>query len=392
MNSDMFATLGAVLIAVPLVLLLYAGIGYPALLWLLTRGRPAITAAGNPESWPRITILLPVYNEARIIRTTLDALLATDYPADRRQILVLSDASSDGTDEIVREYAARGVELVTIPHRVGKTAAENCAATHARGEIIVSTDATTRVLPASIKPLVAVFQDPAVGAASGRDVSAAAASSEANASESGYVGYEMWVRDLETRFGSIVGASGCFMAIRRGLFASDFPAALSRDFASALLARRAGYRAVSVPQALAVVPRTPGLDVERRRKIRTMARGLETLWFMRDLLDPFRHGRFAFMLWSHKVIRWVATALMPLAGVGLGLMALRSPGAGVLFAAVALGTLLGGLAFRWPEKRNPPPRAIATLGYLVGSITAAGAAWMRALRGEQNPTWEPTRR
>ncbi len=379
------------LIAIPVALFLYAYLGYPALLWVLTRRPSWRPPASPPAEWPPISIVLPVYNEERVIRQTIKALLAIDYPADRRQILVLSDASTDGTHDIVRQYAAQGVELIALPDRRGKTAAENESARHATGEVIINTDATTRIQSGSVKPLVSVFQDPSVGVASGRDVSAPAGAVEANVAESGYVGYEMWVRDLETRFGSIVGASGCFMAIRRNLFDQLFPEALSRDFASPLLAHRAGFRAISVPQAAALVPRARSLKVEYRRKTRTMARGIETLWYLRELLSPFRHGRFAWMLWSHKAARWLGFLTAPLALAGLILLAGRSPAALVLLLLTLGGLGVGGAAFLWPADRKIPG-LVASAGYLVGSAAAAIMAWAKALRGERNPIWEPTRR
>src|SRR4029077_5680589 len=107
------------------------------------------------------------------------------------------------------------VELLRTPVRSGKTAAENAALAHLRGEIIVNTDATIRIPPASLKPLIRVFQDPTIGAASGRDLSVGDVRAEVSQGESGYVGYEMWVRSLETRVGSIVGGRGCVFALRR---------------------------------------------------------------------------------------------------------------------------------------------------------------------------------
>src|SRR5690606_39198192 len=118
-------------------------------------------------------------------------------------------------------------------------------------------------------------------------------SAEGNQGESGYVGYEMRVRALETRLGSIVGASGSFFAMRREIHEPDFPEQLSRDFASALMAVERGFRAVSVEEAICLVPRTRSLRTEFRRKARTMARGLETLWYKRHLMNPLKHGAFA---------------------------------------------------------------------------------------------------
>src|SRR5690606_27846349 len=122
---------------------------------------------------------------------------------------------------------------------------------------------------------------------------------------SGYVGYEMWIRDLETRVAGIIGSSGCYYAIRPELHRLPLPEALSRDFSSALHAREHGYRAVSVPQATCAVPRGTSLKKEYRRKVRTITRGMQTLWYKRHLLDPVRYGSFAWMLWSHKICRWM---------------------------------------------------------------------------------------
>jgi cellulose synthase/poly-beta-1,6-N-acetylglucosamine synthase-like glycosyltransferase len=380
-----------VLIGIPVALALYAYAGYPLMLRLLAAGRPGPRPLPDPAEWPFISIALPAYNEERSIGRTLEALLALDYPPDRRQILVISDASTDGTDQVVREFAHRGVELVRLPHRSGKTAAENAAALHLRGEIVVNTDATIRIPPPSLKPLIRAFQDPTIGVASGRDVSVGQADGGTNRGESGYVGYEMWIRRLETRVGSIVGASGCFYAIRRQLVSDLFPEALSRDFAAPLTARQAGYRTVSVDEAVCYVPRTPSLPSEFRRKVRTMARGLETLWYKRALANPLVYGRFSWMLLSHKLCRWLVHLTLPLALVGLAVLAMVQPTALALLVAVLLVGALGSTALRWPEGR-PMPHPVALCGFVVAVNLAALLAWSRALRGERNPIWEPTRR
>ncbi|HET9276321.1 MAG TPA: glycosyltransferase, partial [Gemmatimonadales bacterium] len=200
-------TLGWVLLLVPGAIFLYAYVVYPVLLRLVVALRRSRPGAGDPAEWPLITITIPAYNEEASIGATIESLLALEYPPDRRQILVVSDASSDRTDEIVQGYADRGVELLRMPSRGGKTAAENAAAPLLRGDIIVNTDATIRILPGSLQALIRVFSDPTVGVASGRDVSVGNLALEATRGESGYVGYEMLVRSLETRLGSIVGSS-----------------------------------------------------------------------------------------------------------------------------------------------------------------------------------------
>jgi cellulose synthase/poly-beta-1,6-N-acetylglucosamine synthase-like glycosyltransferase len=283
------------------------------------------------------------------------------------------------------------VRLVRLPKRSGKTAAENESGRHLVGDIVVNVDASIRVPPGALKELVRAFDDPTVGVASGRDISVGDSGRELNADESNYVGYEMWVRRLETEAGTIVGASGCFYAIRRQLFDSIFPDALSRDFASPLIAREMGYRSVSVEGAICYVGRTRSLRAEYRRKVRTMTRGLETLWFKRHLLNPFRYGRFAIFLIGHKLLRWLVFPSFLLALAGTLLMAVASPWGALLGATVAVGLALGWLGYAWPEAR-PAPRLLMLAGFAVSANLAGIEAWVRALRGELNPVWEPTRR
>lgn len=384
-----------VLIWTPAGLAVAAYAIYPASLKLLNLVLPAYEfPQDEPAEWPTISLVVPAYNEADVIRDKLENLLAVDYPEDRRQILVVSDASTDGTDEIVREYTDRGVELIRLSQRGGKTAAENEARKHVTGEIIVNTDATIRILPDAVRRLVRVFRDPSIGVASGRDVSVAPGkeSSGVNPGEKTYVDYEMQVRGLETRLGGIVGASGCFFAIRRELFRTLVPEALSRDFASPMIAQAAGYRSVSVADACCLVPRTHSLRSEYSRKVRTMARGLETLWEYRNLLNPLRHPRFALMLFGHKVLRWLIPLSLPFALLGVLLLipAGAAPGVEVL-GGLAAAVLVAGLSFWWHE-RGDPPASVSTGTYALFSALAGVVAWAKALRGEKKPTWEPTRR
>ncbi len=270
-----------------LALLLYTCAGYPLALWLAGRFRRLPPAAGQAAGdWPLVSITISAYNEEAQIWELIKSLLALDCPRDRLQVLIISDGSTDRTDAIVAEYADQGIELHRMTVRGGKTKAENAASELLRGEIVVNTDASTRILPGSLKPLVAAMRDPTVGCASGRDVSVGAEGADANRGESGYVGYEMTVRDLETRVSGIIGASGCFYAIRARLHSLPLPGTLSRDFASALHAREHGYRAVSVSEALCLVPRGQSLRKEYRRKVRTIARGMRTLWCKRRLMNP----------------------------------------------------------------------------------------------------------
>ena len=384
-------TLAAALVLIPVLAFGYAYAGYPALLWIVARARRRRAPFAEPAEWPRVSITVPAYNEEGQIRGMIESLLAIDYPADRRQILVVSDASTDATDDIVREYAGRGVELLALTRRGGKGAAESAAAPRLTGDIIVNTDASIRIHPAALRALVAAFSDPEVGVASGRDVSMGRLHDDANRGESGYVGYEMEIRRLETAISGIVGASGCFYAIRAHLHRVPLRGALSRDFASAIIAREHGYRAVSVHSAICYVPRAPSLRREYARKVRTITRGVQTLAAKRHLLDPFRFGPFAWMLFSHKVCRWLAPWTAPAGIAGLALLSPAHLWARALLGAGAVVLFLAGLGWALAE-RPRVPRVLAVPAFAVTGNLAVVHACLRALHGNRDAVWEPTRR
>jgi cellulose synthase/poly-beta-1,6-N-acetylglucosamine synthase-like glycosyltransferase len=369
----------------------YTYLGYPALLALLVSVRRKRPAVPRLAYWPRITIVLPAYNEEAVVRGTLDNLLTADYPADRRRILVVSDASTDGTDAAVSEYADRGVELLRLPRRGGKTVAENAAFPLLETDIVVNTDASVRVERGAIKALVGRFVDPRVGVASSHNVSVASVEDHANYAESWYVGYDMWVRGLESELCGIVGAAGCLYAARASTQCHALPEWISRDFAAALLARESGLRAVSVREALCFVPRIGSLRREYRRKVRTITRGIETLYFKRALLNPCRFGIFSWVLASHKACRWLVPHVSVLAMLALACLAPHVVLARWALGVALLAGLCAGIAWLWPDHRRLP-RLIAIPAYVVIGNLAALVASIRACAGDLDPVWEPTRR
>lgn len=380
----------SVLVAAPFVIALYAYVVYPASLWAVSRLVLRRPYPNSMSEWPLVTVTVPVYNSGAVIAATLERLLDVDYPRDRLQIIVLSDASTDATDDIVRSFAPRGVELVRMSARRGKTAMENAAAHIAKGDIIVNVDSSILIPRDSFKPLIASFADPTIGVASGCDVSVAAGFEEKTKAEAGYVNYEMWLRGLETRLGTIVGASGCFYGIRRIVHAVSLPSDLSWDFASALAARKLGLRSVSVPEATCMVPRAPHLETELRRKVRTMARGIRTLFYYRELLNPFAYGRFAGMLLSHKLLRWLPYLFLPIAAAALVAMSFQSVVARYVVAVAATIALAGWSGIRNQRATTLKPFALAAFG--TAALFAGFLAWVDALRHAQTATWEPTRR
>jgi cellulose synthase/poly-beta-1,6-N-acetylglucosamine synthase-like glycosyltransferase len=380
------------LLIVGLAVAFYGYGGYPLLLIVVRRFRrqPPVATA-KPAAWPRISITLPAYNAEKTLRPVLDGLVRLDYPPALRQILVVSDGSTDGTDVLVAEYAHLGVELLRHSPRIGKTELENFAMTALTGEIIVNTDASVALAPDAVWRLVAALADPGVGVSSGRDISVASVGATGSGGEAAYVGYEMWLRDLETDVEAIVGSSGCLYAVRAELHRRQLPGHLARDFSSALWARLNGVRAVSVRDAICFVPRAASMRVEFNRKVRTMTRGLETLFYHGRLLNPIKYGMFSVLLWSHKLIRWLvpwavvacAVAIIPLAAT------VWWARAGVV--ALALGLGLAALGWWWPQQARVP-RACSMAAYFVSGTMAGLLAWVRALRGNGAALWDPTPR
>ncbi len=383
--------IGWFLVAAPIVIGGYAFVVYPALIWLWSRFRAPFVLPPEPARWPDLTILIVAYNEERRLRKTLDHALATDYPADRLSVLVVSDCSSDGTDALVLGYGDPRVRLLRMPERSGKPAGENAAGPHLTGDIVVSIDASILIPHASLKPLVRALLDPSIGLASGRDISVGDETLEANSTESSYVGMEMTLRSWETRVHSIVGASGCFYANRKHLQMVQLPPHLARDFAAASVARAHGYRAVSVDEATCLVPRTPTLKGELRRKSRTMHRGLATLFYLKGMMNPFMYGSFALMMFSHKLVRWLLFPSFLGWLCGPLFLVATAPLTLILTFGTCVGLLLARMVVVWPDDRRVP-RFISIPGYIFISIVAGWRAWIQLLRNEKSAVWEPTKR
>ncbi|MGD8394532.1 MAG: glycosyltransferase family 2 protein, partial [Candidatus Eiseniibacteriota bacterium] len=368
-------------------LIVYPYVGYPLLLRLarLLGERPVARAPWTPE----VTLIITAYNAAQTIRAKLENALALDYPADRLHVIVASDCSDDGTDAIVGEFAGRGVELVALPERQGKVAAQNAAIERARGEILVFSDARIMLNPESIRAMMENFADPGVGCVSSTDRVLGENGTSGDGGEGLYVRYEMWLRDEEARRGTLIGASGSFYAVRRALAARWEPA-LTRDFLTPLKVIEAGYRTVPEPRAIGTYRALTAPEAEFRRKVRTVMRGMAVLWSMRVLLDPIRHPGAAFRLWSHKVLRWTVPFFLLLLLVASLVLAAHSRFhaaalvAQLVFYALALaGYLHRGLEV-FPFVKIPLFFTNVNLSIL--------SAWFRFLAGGRQVTWEPTQR
>lgn len=368
-----------------LVALFYIYVGYPAAVFALSRllGR----AVNKGPNEPHVTVIISAYNEERHIGRTIANKLELDYPKDKLEIIVVSDASEDATDEIVKSFGDR-VRLIRQEPRQGKTAALNLAVPQARGEILVFSDANSIYAPEALRRLVENFADTEVGYVTGKMVYATNEGSLVGDGCTAYMKYENLLREWETLAGSIVGVDGGIDAVRKELYRPMRPDQLP-DFVLPLAVVGQGYRVVYEPNARLVEEALKSGEDEYRMRVRVTLRALWALWDMRHLLNPFRNILFSFQVISHKVLRYLAVVFMAAALLSNVFLALRSLAfrAFVILQAMFYGAALAGMAC---EKTGLSPSRILFIPYYFCLVNiAAGHALMKFLKGEKQAVWTP---
>jgi cellulose synthase/poly-beta-1,6-N-acetylglucosamine synthase-like glycosyltransferase len=294
-------------LCVALVLWVYAG--YPLLLLLITRLSSGKTVQRGMIT-PPVTLIISAYNEGQIIRKKLENSLALDYPRDLLEIIVISDCSDDDTDAIVKEYAQRGVRLLRMKERGGKTVGLNFAVPQARGDAVIFSDANALYHFNVVRNIVRNFADPKVGCVTGEsryEVDEHAAHS--TASENLYWRYELAIKKMESRIGSLVGGDGAIYAIRKSLFRPMRPEDLS-DFVNPLQIVTQGYRNIYEPEAFSLESGAESFEKEFRRKVRIVNRAWRGLWRVKQVLNPLRFGFYTVQVISHKLLRWMIPLFM----------------------------------------------------------------------------------
>ena len=278
----------------------YAYFGYPLLLLMLGKikdlFKPKTMELLSENQAPSITIIIPAYNEEKVIKNKIENTLNLYYPGEL-QILFVSDGSTDLTVSYINEYTDN-VQLLDLKKRQGKAQAMNLALKEASGEIIVFTDASIMLEKDSVWNIIQPFADSAIGCISGED------HIDGEGSEGLYGKYELFLRNQESRLGSIVGASGSFYAQRKELV-FPFLEGLAPDFLSVMNTVEKGYRVITYPLAKGVMTALKSNQDEFNRKVRTLIRGMTALFKKTNLLNPMRYPLFSLFLISHKLFRWI---------------------------------------------------------------------------------------
>lgn len=289
--------------------LFYTFLGYPMLIGLLAKvaGHPPAKAA--PANPPSVAVVLVAFNEEERIVPRVENLLAANYPADKLEVLVVTDGSTDGTVAKLRALADPRVRVLAREQRSGKSACLNTALPQARGEVVVLCDARQRFAPHTIPELVANFSDPALGAVSG-SLEIDPAATGVGGGVDLYWKLEKFIRASEGRFSSTIGATGAVYAIRRELFQPIPDDTLLDDVVIPMqIAVNHGKRVSFDPTAPAYDPQTTDPAREKRRKMRTLAGNFQMLAHHPGWLLPWRTGLW-WQLLSHKYSRIVAPVFM----------------------------------------------------------------------------------
>lgn len=367
-----------------LFLIFYAYLGYPLLLSALGLIVRRPIALSEVEYWPTATLILPVYNEERVIEAKLQNLDSLHYPRDRLLVLIVSDGSTDRTQQRVQAY--RGdikIKFLAQERRQGKAAALNLGLQHTSSELVIFSDASIMLDADALRYIVRPFQDASIGCVSGEDLI------PGGGGEGLYGRYELFLRKLEARISSIAGASGSFYAMRSAL-CKPFLAGMAPDFLSVLVTVENGYRAITEPLAHGSMTSTKSTRGEFTRKVRTLIRGMTALWHARGLLNPFRSGWFALVLWSHKLMRWLVPLFMIFALAANTLLVDETFYLTLLvmqfvFYGLALLGMAGPAALRQNALLKIPL-------YFIVVNAAILLAWFQFLAGERLEIWAPTHR
>lgn len=373
---------------VSVFMVVYPYLVYPLVLWGLALWRRPRHYA-DPDAWPEATLVISAYNEADVIEGKLENSLALDYPADKFDVLVVSDCSDDGTDEIVASFADRGVRLHRVAERGGKTLAQNAAVRQTERGFLVFSDANSLYDPGALKALMRPFNEARIGCVCGELHYTNPNQAGAAKGEGAYWRYEQALKRGESRLSSLVGANGSIYALRRELF-DELDADIISDFIMPIRVWRKGYEVVYVPEAAAYESSGERFADEFRRRTRIIARSLYGMSTEAGALNPLRHGFFAFQLLSHKLLRWLAPLFMIGAFVTSGLLAASQPyglafaAQGLFYGLAVLGNLAPGSLGRLGLFYIPAYFCAINLGALVG-------LW-HFVSGNRFRVWQPISR
>lgn len=378
----------------------YTYLGYGMLLYLLVKikelvHQPKLLPALRDEELPHLTLFITAYNEEDIVDEKMRDSLALDYPASRLHIVWVTDGSNDGTNRRLAHWPEAKVYFQ--PERQGKTAAMTRGMQYIETPIVVFTDANTRLNREALREIVHAFGNPAVGCVAGeKRIAASSEDTAAGSGEGFYWRYESALKALDSRLYSAAGAAGELFAIRRELFEAMPPDTLLDDFILSLRIVMKGYRIAYCSKAYATESGSADMDEEEKRKVRIAAGGIQSVWRLRALLNPFRYGLFSFQYVSHRVLRWTATPcllfLLPILNLLLILGSEHTILYGTLLFLQCLFYLAGYLGHRLSKKRIKNKILFIPYYFLFMNVNVIKGFRYLYRRNGGNGVWEKAKR
>jgi cellulose synthase/poly-beta-1,6-N-acetylglucosamine synthase-like glycosyltransferase len=378
-------------------LVLYTYLGYGVVVWVLIKLRPKRQpVADSPDFTPDITLIVPAYNELDCLPAKVANSLGQVYPREHIRFLFVTEGSTDNSDAYLRTTYGNAVEILGGSERRGKVAAMNRAMQQIQTPIVIFTDANTQLNLDAVKNIVRHFRDPKVGAVAGeKRIQTADSESAAGSGEGLYWKYESQLKKWDAELHTIVGAAGELFAVRTELYEPVSPDTILDDFMISLLIAEQGYRVAYEPEAYALERPSFSIIDEQKRKIRIAAGGFQSMVWLKNLLNPFRHGLLTFEYVSHRVMRWAVTPiclpLILLLNIGL---VIRDGWVSVWGMLLAAQILFYGAAWLGYvlEKRQLRWKIVFVPFYFTFMNVCALAGLARYLRGNQSGTWEKVRR
>lgn len=334
-----------------LFLVFYTHLGYGILLYMLVKlkelfVKPVRRQLPPDKRLPDVTLFITAFNEEEVVDEKMRNCLGLDYPADKLHIVWTTDGSNDSTNQRLEDWPQATVHFQ--PLRQGKTAAMTRGMMLVDTPLVVFTDANTMLNREAIREIVRAFEDSKVGCVAGEKRIAVQEKDGAAAGGEGiYWKYESTLKALDARLYSAVGAAGELFAVRRELFTVMEPDTLLDDFILSLRIAMQGYKIAYCTQAYAIESGSADMREEQKRKVRIAAGGLQSIWRLRELLNPFRYGVLTFQYVSHRVLRWSLAPVLLFALLPLNIAILLAGGSPVCYGTILALQLLFYIMGGW---------------------------------------------
>ena len=382
-----------------LFIVFYTYVGYGLLLYVILSVRRMVwgkrreSVVGSDDELPPMTLRICAYNEEEIVREKMENIRQLDYPREKLCIMWVTDGSDDHSNDLLREYPE--VTLVYSPERRGKAAAMQHGLRENKAPFVIFTDANTMLNANAIREIARLFMEENVGCVSGEKRVASRVEGQAAAEGEGlYWKYESTLKRWDSELYSAMGAAGELFAVRMSNYREAPSNALLDDFMMSMLILADGHRIAYTSEAYAMEYGSANMAEESKRKRRIAAGGLQSIWWLRRLMNPLRYPVVSFQFISHRVLRWSLTPFCLLAIIPLNIILAASTHALVYWVILAMQLLFyAAAAGGWIAARLGRKSKLLNVPYyfLFMNINVfRGIAYLRTHR--HSGTWEKAKR